>query len=45
MLSGRSLFVRKQSLVGKPFDEISNGEHLIQLWKVIGPLPEPLLAK
>lgn len=45
MLMGRSLFVNLQSLDGKPYDEISNDEHLIQLWEVIGPLPEPLLVK
>lgn len=45
MLLGRSLFVDVQSLEGKPYDEISNDEHLIQLWEVIGPLPESLLAK
>ncbi|KAF5027023.1 hypothetical protein F66182_899 [Fusarium sp. NRRL 66182] len=45
MITGRSLFVGVQSLEGEPYDEISNDEHLIQLWEVIGPLHRPLLDK
>ncbi|KAF5009194.1 hypothetical protein FDECE_4559 [Fusarium decemcellulare] len=45
MIVGRSLFVGVQPLEGKSYDEISNDEHLIQLWEVIGPLPKPLLSK
>ena len=45
MLLGRSLFVNVQPMEGKAYDEISNDEHLIQLWEVIGPLPNTLCAK
>ncbi|KAM0242289.1 hypothetical protein ACHAP5_007229 [Fusarium lateritium] len=45
MVVGRPLFVGIQSLEGQSYDEISNDEHLVQLWDVIGPLPKSLREK
>ena len=45
MLVGRPLFVGLQNLEGKPYDEITNDEHLCQIWDVIGPFPQSLREK
>ena len=45
MLVGRSLFVGLQNLEGKPYDEITNEEHLCQIWDVVGPFPQSLRDK
>ncbi|RBR20298.1 uncharacterized protein FIESC28_05262 [Fusarium coffeatum] len=45
MLVGCPLFVGLQNLEGKPYDEITNDEHLCQIWDVIGPFPQSLREK
>lgn len=45
MLVERPLFVGLQSLEGKAYDEITNDEHLCQIWNVIGPFPQSLREK
>ncbi|KAH7184530.1 kinase-like domain-containing protein [Fusarium flagelliforme] len=45
MLVGRPLFVGLQSLEGKAYDEITNDEHLCQIWDVIGLFPQSLREK
>lgn len=45
MLVGRPLFVGLQNLEGKPYDEITNDEHLYQIWDVFGPFPQSLREK